>query len=295
MRILQKGPVTFKPFKPLEVLLNRINHKLAQRHIKFFPQVVIFSFDHVGLTINLQGRYENDELILLENFIKHKLSNSTESAALDIGANIGNHSIFLSNYFYKTFSFEPNPITFDVLTINSKYAVENKNIYLFNFGLSDKKNSLPFQIDSTNMGGSRVITNKNKSKNLNKQIIIELKKADDLEFLRKEKISLIKIDVEGHELSVLKGAENIIKENAPVILFEQDVNEICDGGSKVLSYLSSLGYIFYTIEKRFYFGESFIARILELFLSSIFGSQLVFKNTKIFQKRSYNMILAMPK
>ena len=39
---------------------------------------------------------------------------------LDIGANIGNHSLFFSNYFYKVLSFEPHPKIFKVLAINTE-------------------------------------------------------------------------------------------------------------------------------------------------------------------------------
>ena len=48
-----------------------------------------------------------------------------------------------------------------------------------------------------------------------------VKIADEIEALQEENILLIKIDVEGHEINALKGAEKIIKSNKPVILFEQ--------------------------------------------------------------------------
>lgn len=78
------------------------------------------------MSINLDGRYENTELTLLEQFIKKKLPNSHKNTALDIGANIGNHSVFLSKFFNHVYSFEPNPITYDVLLLNAKYAAPKK-------------------------------------------------------------------------------------------------------------------------------------------------------------------------
>jgi hypothetical protein len=46
---------------------------------------------------------------------------------------------------------------------------------------------------------------------------------------------LAKIDVEGHEISVLKGMENILTRDFPILIVEGDSNE-------VNSYLVSLGY-----------------------------------------------------
>ena len=67
----------------------------------------------------------------------HKMEkNIFNSTMLDIGANIGNHSLFFSNYFAKCISFEPNPRTFSVLEINSRLV---ENIIPMNIGLSDKK------------------------------------------------------------------------------------------------------------------------------------------------------------
>lgn len=78
-------------------------------------------------------------------------------------------------------------------------------------------------------------------------------------------------------------------------MFEQGSDEIEDGGSEVIDYLSSLGYSFYTIEKRFYFGESLAYKIIGLALKSIFGEQLSFVKTDVFKKRFYEMILEIPK
>jgi FkbM family methyltransferase len=295
MKILQKSEVTFQPLKLFKIIINKLNHNLALNHVNNFPQLVIFSFDHIGLSINLEGRYENEPLALVESYIKDHLLDAKDSVAMDIGANIGNHSLALSKYFKKVYSFEPNPITYDVLNINSKYAAIKNNIFPFNFGLSDKEGELPFVINTTNIGGSYILSNDHNIGEQQEKIIVQVKEADSLDFLRKDKIKLIKIDVEGHEINTLRGAENIINSNKPTILFEQGIDEIEGGRSEVIDYLSSLGYSFYTIEKRFYFGGSFVGRLLGLVLRSIFGYQLSFVRTDVFKKRFYEMILAIPK
>jgi FkbM family methyltransferase len=277
----------------LKQVLHRINRSIAQKNIKNYSQLIIFSFDHIGLSINLDGRYENSELKLLEQFIKKKIPNSHKHTALDIGANIGNHSVFLSKFFNHVCSFEPNPITYDVLLLNSKYAVPRKNITTYNIGLSDKDDKLPFTIIPSNIGASRIESKNVDRKSNNKIIYINVKKADKIASLQKENISLIKIDIEGHEINALKGAEKIIKSNKPAILFEQEAKEIRNSSSSVIEYLSGLNYSFYTIRKRFYFGESFIPKFLGILLRSLFGEQLSFVKTTYFDKRFYDMILAI--
>jgi FkbM family methyltransferase len=292
-KLLIKTPFSYQPTKIFRRVLNRINKSIALKNIKNNPQLIIFSFDHIGLSVNLDGRYENSELILLEKFINEKMSSSQKDTALDIGANIGNHSIFLSKFFNQVYSFEPNPITYDVLLLNSKYAAPKKNIIPYNIGLSNNDDKLPFKINPANIGGSRIVSLDVDKKYIN--IFIQVKKADEINSLQKKNVSLIKIDVEGHEIDVLKGAENIIKLNKPVIIFEQDADKIHNSSSEAIEYLSALNYSFYTIQESFYFGEKIIFRLFGVVLRSIFGECLSFVETTRFDKRSYNMILAIQK
>ena len=62
-------------------------------------QIAGFSFDSIFLRINIDGTYEKDEIDFLKKFLLDKLS--SKICALDIGANIGNHTIRL---FSKMFS-----------------------------------------------------------------------------------------------------------------------------------------------------------------------------------------------
>ena len=79
-------------------------------------QVVIFAFDFIGHQINLKGLYERQELLTTFKYLKEQ--HLINGLAADIGANIGNHSLFLRNYYPQVFSFEPNPRTYKVLSLN---------------------------------------------------------------------------------------------------------------------------------------------------------------------------------
>ena len=276
-----------------KIILNRINHVIARKNIEKNPQLVIFSFDHIGLSLNLEGRYENSSLLLVEEFIEKKITEARDKVALDIGANIGNHSIFFAKKFKKVYSFEPNPVTYEVLKINSNYAAEYKNVIPVNFGLSDIEGSLPFCINPSNIGGSSIIDEN--SPQIKHSTQINVMTLGEFSELKDASVALIKIDVEGHELRVLKGAKTTILREMPAILFEQGAAEITEGSSSVIRYLDEIGYEFFEIKKNFDFGDNLISKIFSLACRSLFGEQLYFVKVKTFRQKFYDMILAMPK
>ncbi len=284
----------FDTYKFFRIILNKVNHHIAKKNLLKYQQLVILSFDHIGLRINLDGRYENDLLEVLETFIKKRIPNSKYISVLDIGANIGNHSIFFSNFFKKVYAFEPNPITYEILKINSKYSCERKNIETYNYGMSDKSEKGYLRANLSNIGGSNIISNEEHSRDNKNVYSIDLVCADELEYLKNIKIGLIKIDVEGHELKTLYGSKSLIKKNKPIIFFEQLKNEINNNSSKVINYLKNLDYCFYEFNKSFYFGENILLRFLSLFMRSLFGYKFSLKKTSKFHKKHYDLIMAVP-
>ena len=70
----RKKLIKFKPFKILKILLNKINHKIAKNNFLNNPQLVILAFDHIGLKINLEGRYEKDLLLYLKKIYERKIT-----------------------------------------------------------------------------------------------------------------------------------------------------------------------------------------------------------------------------
>jgi FkbM family methyltransferase len=62
-------------------------------------------------------------------------------------------------------------------------------------------------------------------------------------FKENDKIGLLKIDVEGAEFGVLKGAERILRQHAPLLVFECENRHLAPGNVQdVFSYLEGLGY-----------------------------------------------------
>ncbi|MCP4264224.1 MAG: FkbM family methyltransferase [Candidatus Brocadiaceae bacterium] len=167
---------------------------------------------------------------------------------MDIGANIGNHSVYLAPEFEQVYSFEPNRRTFMLLQAN---AMLRSNISTFNIGLSDRKETRQVVFSPTNVGAASV--ERDSLPENSQTASFELDRLDDLPILKnRTDIDLIKIDVEGHELEALKGAEETLKRCTPCICMEVLKSEIEDGSSKALQFLKSIGYShFYTLESRY--------------------------------------------
>jgi FkbM family methyltransferase len=292
--MLMYGSKYFDPFRLFKILLHRVIHSMARKNHAKYPQVAIYSFDHIGLTINLEGRYESHALQAIGEFISMRIPNAEKKVALDIGANIGNHSLFLSELFEKIYSFEPNPYAFRLLEINADYQARKKNIITCNFGLSDCDKTLHFLAASLNIGGSHIIDAKENTGE-HKKIEISVKQGDKLSLLDNQSIALIKIDVEGHELPALKGCRGLIEKNKPIILFEQSMLEINDGTSPVIEYLKELNYTFAVLERNFNFGEKFLQKAIAFLFRSVFGFGLNIAVKERFDKKFYEMIIAIPK
>jgi len=136
--MIEKQKISISVFN---YLLSSINYLLRRRslrvfgrlhaaHVKNHPNVAIFAFDAIGLHIQFYGIYEKDLLDGLSQTVFNNID-TNDSICLDIGANIGNHSLYFSKYFKSVYSFEPHPDTFMLLEFNTK---KKSNINCFNFG-----------------------------------------------------------------------------------------------------------------------------------------------------------------
>jgi len=115
----------------------------------------------------------------------------------------------------KHFAFEPIPYLFRELENNYK-----TNANLFPFALSNKEGESSFQLVKNAPAYSGIKKRRYDISNPEiEEIKVELKKLDDI-VPQEDKISLIKIDVEGGEFDVLKGAIKILKRDKPIIIFE---------------------------------------------------------------------------
>jgi FkbM family methyltransferase len=215
--------------------LNRFSKAHVQENRK---QLVVFAFDYIGHMINLDGVYEIGDLDFFFAAMAANKSLFSGGTAIDIGANLGNHSLYFSDHFHKVLSFEPNPRTYKVLQLNAELA---ENVQCFNEGVSDTSADVLLETCNTNSGRSAITSNDNGSARS-----IRVKALDSV-IDESETVRLIKIDVEGHEEKVLIGAEQTIRRNRPIILFEQHKEDFRDGSTPSIDLLKSYGYVNFAV------------------------------------------------
>lgn len=167
----------------------------------------ITNYDHIIKVIeNSKSFYE---IRLLEEIKNLNL----KGTYIDIGANIGNHTIFFAKETKasKVVSFEINRVIYDKLKENCENN-KSKKYEIYNIGLfSSRKFVTLSDIDKNNVGMTHIIDNTKGN--------IMVDKLDDI--INKEyDISLIKIDVEGAEVDVMLGGIETIKNFKPIIIAE---------------------------------------------------------------------------
>lgn len=182
------------------------------------PRDLIQRFLHV--TGNF---FEERELNIVKEYIPEN------AVILDIGANIGNHSLYWATKCNPTkiYAFEPIPDTFDILKRNVELNFQSKRVELFNIGLSDVRSQAEIiAFYPHNIGQTSI------KKSEHGNLVVD--KLDNIP-IKENRVDLMKIDVEGHEPLVLKGAIETIKKYKPVIYIELKSEE----GDKILR---NLGY-----------------------------------------------------
>ena len=217
---------------------------------------------------SIRNKDEN-EIELLERFIKP----GTDS--IDVGVYRGVYSFEMSKYSKNVHSFEPNPIIFEYINKNLKKIINN--IFLYNYALSNKNEvidlKVPIRNDKYNREnfeefyelGRATIHQENTFKRYEK-FQITSKKIDEFNF--KNNISFIKIDVEGHELEVIKGGEEIISKNKPILLVEIEERYSQNKVSDTINYINKLGYISH------YYDNKILKKTSELNNLSLFNNYI---------------------
>jgi len=142
-----------------------------------------------------------------------------DATAVDIGANIGLTSLALSSICRDgtVIAIEPVPHTFELLNKNLAGA-GIQNVSTFNVAVGASEGSVSMYVDERNLATSFVVDIDSGSDQE-----IPLTSLDSLvSRLAIERLNFIKIDVEGCELEVLKGAETTLNRFKPIVMLEMN-------------------------------------------------------------------------
>jgi len=218
------------------------------KHLPNSNRVVIKTIDNITYELDLSlmidsniyyyGVYEPDTTKFINEFVKKDM------VVLDIGANSGCHTLRFAKLVGdkgEVFAFEPTKI-FEKLHRNVKLN-NFKNVTLENIALSDKNEvkEIAFAYQWS------LISSVKEEKELISFITLD----EYVQIQKINKIDLIKIDVDGYETKIIRGAQKTLKKFKPVIIIEfgkRLQERYGDTIEKLIELLSSLEYSFYSVD-----------------------------------------------
>lgn len=138
---------------------------------------------------------------------------------LDIGSNIGCTAIFFASIAKSVYAFEPSPSTFSLLEKNVSKS-RKKNVHSKNYGIGYENGETNLTFAPSNRSGG-FVSNKITASLGHTVERIAIKRLDDvIVSLGVRDIEFIKIDVEGFEGDVLRGAKQTLAKHKPVVVLE---------------------------------------------------------------------------
>jgi FkbM family methyltransferase len=144
---------------------------------------------------------------------------SESEVILDIGANIGCTSLLFADMSRNVYAFEPSPTTFSFLE-NNILKSGRRNVFLYNIGLGEEPGEFTLTYAPPNRSGGFVSDQTQASAGHTVEPIVIRKLDEVIKPLNLPKIDFIKIDVEGFEGHVLRGAAQTIAFYRPTVVLE---------------------------------------------------------------------------
>ena len=176
--------------------------------------------NNVDFSVFFYGAFEKPVLhFMADAFDLIRRRNPARRTFCDIGANVGQHSLFMATQGARVQAFEPYPA---VAACLARHVELNQlgDVTLHQVGLAENDELLPFQppLDANQGAGSFQLDDAMTAHNCESLPVV---RADD--YFRSEEINniaLIKIDVEGFERSALSGMQAILATERPVLVME---------------------------------------------------------------------------
>lgn len=228
-------------------LIERIKYRVLNKLFNFFrkddPLItsdiggVIFTlpFSHKLPFILKDNPYYSSNLARIAKYVKEKY---TDLKLIDVGANIGDSvAILRKEEFFPILCIEGDDQFFSILEINASSFTE---LYIAKEFLGQETKQMYFV--STKLGGTG-----NLQEDQSSTQIVEIKKLSDLikQYSVFENAKMLKIDTDGFDCKIIRGALSFLNQAKPVIFFEYDpffLNKQEDDGFSIFAILGNIGY-----------------------------------------------------
>lgn len=238
---VQNFSFPFKGWKYMRHLLKKLNllDQFYTKRIFTGVKLIVTPSDHIQYQIFWYGYYEKEAICTWHSFVEK------DSIILDVGANFGYYSLVASNKLTtgQVYAFEPVPYLVQQFKSNILLN-EMVTITIIPSAVSNVSGSSLFYFsskDNLGMSGFHPPDNFSGIESLIDSIILD----EWAEEIQMAKLDLVKIDVEGAEVNVLKGMNNLINKFKPVIFIEISIENLKKYGhtiSDIYELLISMDY-----------------------------------------------------
>lgn len=231
-------------YKKVDQSANRFQKKICRTQILGDQFMDCKLGDHIQRQIYFFGAYEPVESFLLKSMLE------SGDVIVDAGANIGFYTLMMAHPLVdgQVHAFEPVPSNFAILKHNILSSNQARKIVLNNAGLWHEKSILKFSLDMDmeNNIGSFTAGKVENSISQNQCPVLTLDEyCKDF-----QRFDFMKMDIEGAELSALRGAQKTIEKFRPQFLIEIN-RKACERFNytpqDIADFFKKLNYRFYLV------------------------------------------------
>jgi FkbM family methyltransferase len=244
--------------RPVKRVFTRFIKKVLMRRPYEFRSWNVFMVHNLDVRILLVDasryydytrRYRGEEKII--KLLRCLLGVLRHGVFIDVGSYVGFYTLLAAKYGWRAIAFEPNPLNLILLRYNIDLHDINDKVVVIDKAAGSVQGSAIFTLSYSPSESSFTKYLRNELKLFN--IVVEVTSIDSVVEslnIKDDSIIIIKIDVEGFGLEVVKGAIKTIERFRPFIVFE--VHRTFDEQDEinVLKMLKRLGYGLKIIEPR---------------------------------------------
>jgi FkbM family methyltransferase len=199
---------------------------------------------HLSRSVIRKGHWEPFVTDLFRSYLRPGMT------VVDVGANYGHYALTAANAVGpdgRVLAFEPLPDVCADLRRNAA-LVPHENIQAFAVALGDADGEAVLTVDASTSGWSSLVTELVPAPG--ESITVTVRRLDDLlaEVAPGRRVGLMKIDTEGFEAQVFRGAWGVLERDRPVVFTEFSLNRLHSAGADAEALMEGLQAFGYRIQ-----------------------------------------------